>query len=160
MEERSDSKGQDHEEIAELRARAEAGDRNAGGRLGELLARNGDREGALRQWAHTYGDTASTTRRLAEVLAQRGELAAAVQVWRFSDDVWQNPAGFHTEYMATLDPEDRLEEDDPEDWAFMEREQLVNLLARWGDDAAIAELRALAEGGEWLAARKLRELGL
>lgn len=128
--------------------------------MGELLARLGDREGALRQWAHTYGDSSPTTKRLAELLAARGDLAAAVSVWKFSDRVWQNPAGFHAEYMATLDPEDRLEEDDPEDWAFMEREQLVNLLADWGDEASIAELRALAEAGEWLAVRRLTELGL
>jgi hypothetical protein len=112
----------DPDQIAELRARADAGDRDAGGRLGELLAGRGDLEGALRVWAQAYGDTSSTTRRLAELLAEQGDLAGAVRAWQFSDVVWQNPAGFRAEYLSTLSPEDYLQETthDPEDWGFME----------------------------------------
>jgi hypothetical protein len=62
------------EQIAELRARADAGDRNAAGRLGELLAGRGDLAGALRVWAQAYGGCSPTTRRLAELLAGRGDL--------------------------------------------------------------------------------------
>jgi hypothetical protein len=69
----------DPEQIAELQARADAGDRNAAGRLGELLAEQGDLEGAAR-------------------------------AWRFSDVVWQNPAGLHAEFLSALSPEDYLQE--------------------------------------------------
>ncbi|EKX64691.1 hypothetical protein Sipo8835_27920 [Streptomyces ipomoeae] len=132
MEDRSGSSGPDQDEIAELRARADAGDRNAAGRLGELLAKHGDREGALRVWARAHGDTSPTTRRLADLLAERGDLAGAVEVWTFSDAVRQNPAGFHAEYLNTLNACDRLDEDDPEDWAFIEGEELARLLAEGG----------------------------
>jgi hypothetical protein len=44
---------------------------------------------------------------------------------------------------------------DPEDWAFMQAEELVRLLARRGDVAAIAELRARAEAGDLAAAKWL-----
>jgi hypothetical protein len=99
---RSDSGMPDPDQIAELRPQAEAGDRNAAGRLGELLARRGDLEGAVR-------------------------------AWQFSDVVWQNPAGLHAESRSTLSPEERLEDDDPEDWAFMESQELARLLAERGD---------------------------
>jgi hypothetical protein len=147
----------DPDEIAGLRARADAGDRNAAGRLGELLAGRGDREGALRVWAQAYGDRRGTTRRIAELLAEQGDLDGAVQAWKFSDVVWQNPEGLHEEYLSTLSPEDYLQEttDDPEDWAFMEAEELLRLLARRGDVAAIAELRARAEAGDRAAANWL-----
>lgn len=130
---RSDSGIPDPDQIAELRPRAEAGDRNAAGRLGELLARRGDLEGALRVWAHAYGDDSPTTRRLGELLAERGDLEGAVRAWQFSDVVWQNPAGLHAEHLSTLSPEERLEDDEPEDWAFMESQQLATLLAERGD---------------------------
>ena len=143
----------------ELRARADAGDRNAAGRLAELLAKRGDREDALRLWARIYGDVSPTTRRLAELLAERGDVARAVEVWTFSDVMWQNPAGGHAEYLATLDASERLEcEDDPEDWAFMEAEELARLLAERGDEAAIAELRARADAGDPAAATRLAQL--
>jgi hypothetical protein len=60
----------DPDQIAELQARADAGDRNAAGRLGELLAGRGDPEGAVRVWAQAYGDASPTTRWLAELLAE------------------------------------------------------------------------------------------
>ncbi|MEU3252262.1 hypothetical protein [Streptomyces sp. NPDC006997] len=120
---------EDANQLAELRTRADAGDRDAAGRLGELLARRGDDEEALRVWARAYGDESPTTRRLAELLAERGDLAGAVDVWRCSDPVWQNPAGLHAEHLDTLDAEDRLDDDDPEDRAFTEGQQLARLLA-------------------------------
>ncbi len=121
----------DPDQIAELRARAEAGDRNAAGLLGELLAARGDPEGAVRVWAQAYGDASPTTRRLAELLAEQGDLEGAARAWRFSDAVWQNPDGLRAEYLSTLSPEDYRQQttDDPEDWAFMEAEQLASLLS-------------------------------
>jgi hypothetical protein len=135
MEDQSGGGRPDLDQIAELRARAEAGDRNAGGRLGELLARQGDRVGALRVWAQAYGDVSSTTRQLAELLTEQDNLEGAVQAWQFSDVVRQNPAGLHQEHLSTLSPEDYLEEtsDDPEDWAYLEAERLASLRADWGD---------------------------
>jgi hypothetical protein len=130
------------EQITQLRARADAGDRNAAGLLGELLAQGGDLEGAVRVWAAAYGDSSSTTKRLAELPAEEGDLEGAARTWRFSDDVWQNPLGLHAQYRATLTAEERLEEDDPEDWAFMESQRLTRLLAERGDEAAIAQMRA------------------
>jgi hypothetical protein len=157
VEHRSGSDTPDPDEIAQLQARADAGDGNAAGRLGELLAGRGDREGALRVWTRAYGDRPGATRRLAELLAEQGDLDSAVQAWKFSDVVWQNPEGLREEYLNTLSPEDYLQEttDDPEDWAFMQAEELVRLLAQRGDVAAIAELRARAEAGDPVAAKWL-----
>ncbi|MDQ1051010.1 hypothetical protein [Streptomyces sp. V4I2] len=159
MENRSGGSVPNQVPIAELRARADAGDRNAAGRLGQLLAKHGDAEGALRLWARTYGDDAPTTRRLAELLAERGDVAGAVKVWTFSDAVWQNPASLHAEYLDALDACERLEcEDDPEDWAFMEAEELAKVLAERGDAAAIAELQDRADAGDPAAAKRLAQL--
>jgi hypothetical protein len=44
----------DPDQIAELRPRADAGDRNPAGRLGELPARRGDLEGAVPARPHTH----------------------------------------------------------------------------------------------------------
>jgi hypothetical protein len=124
----------DPDQVAELRARADAGDRNAAGRLGELLARRGDLEGAVRVWAQAYGDDSPTTRRLGELLAERGDLEGAVRAWQFSDAVRHNPAGLHAEFLSTLSPEERLDwDDEPEDWAFTESEELARLLAERGE---------------------------
>ncbi|MFD0318942.1 hypothetical protein [Streptomyces flavalbus] len=71
-------------------------------------------------WARAYGDDSPTTRRLAEMLVERGDLAGAVDVWRSSDPVRQNPAGLHAEHLNALEPDDRLDDDDPGDWAFTE----------------------------------------
>jgi hypothetical protein len=135
MECRSASGTPDPDQIAELQARADAGDRHAAGRLGELLARRGDLQDAVRVWAQAYGGDSPTTRRLAELLAEHGDLEGAARAWRFSDVVWQNPAGLHAEFLSTLSPEDYLQETthDPEDWAFMEAEQLTRLLAERDD---------------------------
>src|SRR5689334_14441249 len=102
----------DPDQIAKLQARADADDRNAAGRLGELLARRGDLEGAVQVWAHAYGDDSPTTRRLGELLAERGDLEGAVRAWQFSDVVRRNPAGLHAEFLSTLSPEERLDWDD------------------------------------------------
>lgn len=126
----------------------------------ELLAEQGDREGALRAWAQAYADTAPTTKRLAEVLAENGDLDSAVSVWLFSDALWFNPLGHRQTYLDSLSVEDRLEAtcDDPEDWGYLESERLADLLAERGDSAAIAELRARAAAGDPPATRKLAEL--
>jgi len=130
VEHRSGSRTPDPDQLAHLQARAEAGDRDAAGRLGELLARRGDLEAALRVWAEAYGDAFPTTRRLAALLAERGDLPGAVRVWEFSDAVWQNPAGLHAEFLSSLSPGEFAEwDDDPEDWAFTEQETLARLLA-------------------------------
>jgi hypothetical protein len=148
----------DEAAIAELRARADAGDKGAAGRLGELLAGQGDQQGAVQVWARAYDDD-STTRRLAELLAEQGDLEGAVRAWRFSDAVWQNPAGVHAEFLDTLDDGERSEcEDDPSDWGFMQMEELARLLAQRGDGTAIAELRARADAGNPAAAEQLARL--
>jgi broad specificity phosphatase PhoE len=153
----------DPEEIAQLQARADAGDRNAAGRLGELLARQGDREGALRVWVAAYGASSATTRRIGELLAGRGDVDGAVQEWETSDAVYQNPAGLHQQFMSSLSPEEYLEwDDDPEDWAFTETEHLAVLLAERGDWASIGELRARARPSDPFAkqlAKLLAERG-
>jgi hypothetical protein len=103
VKDRLDSGLPDRDQIAELQARADAGDRNAAGRLGELLAEQGDLEGAVR-------------------------------AWQFSDVIWQNPAGLRAEFLSGLSPEERLERDDePEDWAFMESQEVARLLAERDD---------------------------
>lgn len=152
------------DEIAEWQARADAGDRDAAGRLGELLHRRGDLEGALRVWAQAYGRSSPATQRIAELLAERGELERAAQAWKSSDEVWQNPAGFHQEHLDGLSPEDFLEQtsDDPEDWAYTETQRLARMLAERGDEAAMDELRARALPGDPYAtelARVLAERG-
>jgi hypothetical protein len=150
----------DADQVAEWRARADVGDRNAAGRLGEMLARRGDLEGALRVWAQAYGDDSPTTRRLGELLAEQGDLQGAVSAWEFSDVVWQNPAGLQAEFLSSLSPEEYLEQttDDPEDWLFMETEKLARLLAERGDEAAVTELRARARPGDPYAKQLARLL--
>lgn len=163
MEHQSGSGTPDPGEIAELQARADAGDCNAAGRLGELLARQDDLPGALRVWVKAYGGSSSTTRRVGELLAGRGDLEGAVGAWQVSDAVYQNPEGFHSEHMSSLSPEEYLErDDDPEDWAFIESEHLARMLADRGDWASIAELRGMARPGDPAAkqlARLLAERG-
>lgn len=155
MKHRSSSDVPDPNHIAELRARADAGDQNAAGRSGELLAKSGDLEGALRVWAQAYGDSSPSTKRLAELMAEDGDLESAVSAWKCSDVVRQNPAGLHQEYLNSLDEDDRRDaDDDPEDWAFIEEEQLTRLLAQRGDEATIAKLRAQADAGGSVAARQ------
>src|SRR5205823_3879110 len=91
---------------------------------------------------------------------EEGDLKGAVSKWKVSDQVWQNPAGLRQEYLSTLDDEDRLQEEycDPEDWAFIEEQQLTFTMARRGDEAAIAKLRAQADAGFPEAANQLRWL--
>ena len=133
---------EDDESLERLRARAEAGEVNAAGLYGELLARAGDLEGALRVWADAYGRVSHTTRRLAELLAEDGDLRGAVQAWECSDVVWQNPIGLHAKRVAEMTEDERMEWwDDPEDWAYTEWQQLTRMLAERGDEAAAAEVR-------------------
>jgi len=149
----------DPDQVVELQARADAGDRNAPGRLGELLAGRGDLEDAVRVWAQAYGDGSPTTRRIAELLAERGDLEGAVRAWQFSDAVWQNPECSHAKFLSTLTPEDYREcDDEPEEWSFIEGEELARLLAERRDEEAIAELRAKAAAGDPAAAKQLAEL--
>jgi hypothetical protein len=150
----------DPDQIAKWQARAEAGDRNAAGRLGELLAERGDLEAAVRVWAQAYGDDEPTTRRLGELLAERGDLEGAVGAWRISGAVWENPASLHAEFLSGLSPDEFLLWDDPEDWCFtgIAEERLAGLLAERGDEAAIAELRARADAGDPAAVKRLAEL--
>ncbi len=160
MERRSANEVPPPDEIAQFRARAAAGDRNAAGRLGELLARQGDLRGALQVWAETYGSTSPTTRRLAELQAEDGDLEKAVSTWQVSDEVWQNPAGLRQEHLSTLSAEDRAQEEycDPEDWAFIEDQNLTFTLAQRGDKTALAKLQAQADAGFPEAAIQLRRL--
>jgi hypothetical protein len=150
----------DPEEIERLWVQADAGDRNAAGLLGELLAAGGDAEGALRVWVAAYGATSSTTKRLAELQVEDGDLQGAVSTWLASDEVRQNPAGLHQKHLSRLSLEDRLQEEqgDPEDWAYIEAQHLRFALAKRGDRSAIAELRALADAGSSEAALQLRWL--
>lgn len=129
VEHRPGSSTSDPDEIAGLQAQADAGDCDAAGRLGELLAWRGDREDALRVWVRAYGDRWSTTRQLAELWTERGDLDGAVRTWQFSDPVYCNPRGRHPEYLSTLPLEERLDGYDPEEWGFIEAEELARLLA-------------------------------
>lgn len=90
----------DPDQIAEWQARADAGDRNAAGRLRELLAGQGDLEGA-------------------------------VQAWKISGAVWEDPASLHAEFLSALSPDEFVMWNDPEDWCFtgIAEERLAGLLA-------------------------------
>jgi hypothetical protein len=138
----------DPQEIAELRARAATGDERAIGRLGELLAKSGDLEGALRVFSEGFGGSSvhATTKRLADLKAEEGDLRGAVSTWELSDVVWQNPEGVNRQaYLDELD--DLALDDDPSDWGYIQAMQLTVLLAERGDEEAIAQLRAGAANG-------------
>lgn len=101
-------------------------------RLAEVLAENGDLDGAVSAWrssdalrSNPLGGHEAYVRSLPE------------------EDRWE----------ATYD------EVGPEGWEFWEMEELARLLAERGDEAAIAELRARAAAGDWPARKKLEELG-
>jgi hypothetical protein len=139
-------------------------ERNEAGRRGELLAESGDLEGALRTWAEAYGEIAPTTKRLAELYAESGDLKRAVSTWTSSDALWGNPLGRHQMYRNSLSAEALLEDNDDdgtgdEGWGFMEAEALARLLFERGDEAAMAELRAMAAHGDYHARKVLGELG-
>jgi len=132
------------EQIAQLRARVDAGDRHAAGPLGELLARQGDLHNAIEVWADAYGDTSPRTKRLAELLVREGDLKRAVSAWEESHAVWNNPVSLYRQYLATLSDEVRREQeyDEPEEMAGTQTEVLAELLAQHGEQAVIAQLRA------------------
>jgi hypothetical protein len=79
MEHRSSGDVSRAEQITQLRARVDAGERDAAGPLGELLARRGDQQGAIQVWADAYGDGSPRTKRLAESLVQAGDLTPVIQ---------------------------------------------------------------------------------
>ena len=136
------------EQIEHLRARLRAGDREAAGPLGELLAGQGDRQGAIEVWGGAYGEAEPLTRRLAELLVREGDLERAVSAWLVSHSVWSNPAGRYRRYLATLSDEDRREHeyDEPEETAGTQTAVLVELLAGHGEEAVVAQLRAWNTG--------------
>ncbi|MEJ2855484.1 MULTISPECIES: hypothetical protein [unclassified Saccharothrix] len=139
-------------------------ERNEAGRRGELLAESGDLEGALRVWAEAYGEIEPTTKRLAELYAENGDLNHAVSTWMLSDALRGNPLGRHQQYRNSLSWEERLWDDDDdgtgdEGWEFQQAEVLARLLFERGDEAAMAELRAMAAHGDYHARAVLGELG-
>jgi hypothetical protein len=88
-------------------------------------------------------------------------MKGAVQAWEVGDAVRHNPAGLHHEYLSTLSPEEFAEQDDePEDWAFIEGERLTVMLARQGDKTVIARVRARAAADHPSMAKLLSELQL
>lgn len=132
------------EQIAQLRARVDAGERDAPGPLGELLAEQGDEQGAIQVWADAYGDRFPTTKRLAELLIQEGELHDAVRVWEASYPVWSNPISLYRQHLATLPDEERREResDEPEEMFGTWMAVLTELLTQQDEQAVIAQVRA------------------
>ena len=130
-------------QITHLQARIDAGDRDAAGPLGELLALRGDLQDAIHVWAAAYGDKSPTTKQLAELLAREGELERAVRAWELADPVWHNPISLHRQYLATLTEEAQLEYqyDEPEEMTGTQTAKLAELLTRQGEEAVIAQLR-------------------
>jgi hypothetical protein len=127
-----------------MRARVDAGDRDAAGPLGELLAGQGDLHGAIKVWADTYGDRSPRTKRLAELLVQEGDPEDAVRVWEDSDAVWNNPISLYREYLASLPEEERQEYlyDITEEVAGTWIAVLSELMAHQGEEAVLTQWRA------------------
>jgi hypothetical protein len=144
MEHRASGDTSSAEQITRLRARVAAGERDAAGPLGELLASRGDHQGAIQVWADAYGDRSPGRKRLAELLVREGDLERAVSVWDESAAVWSNPISLYRQYLATLSDEERQEHeyDEPEEMAGTQAAVLVELFAREGEEAVIAQLRA------------------
>jgi hypothetical protein len=80
---------------------------------------------------HRPGSSTPNPDEIAGVQAQAdaGDLDGAVRTWQFSDPVYCNPRGLHTEYLSTLPFEERLDGYDPEEWGFIQAEELARLLA-------------------------------
>jgi hypothetical protein len=131
-------------DITQLRARVDAGDRDAAGPLGELLAAQGDRPGAIQVWAAAYGDEAPWTKQLADLLVREGYPEDTVSVWEASAAVWSNPISLYRQHLATLSDEERREHeyDEPEEMAGTWTAVLTELLAHHSEEAVIAQLRA------------------
>jgi predicted component of type VI protein secretion system len=159
-----------------LRARADAGDRYAAQGLAELLVRRGDLDG-LRARADA-GDS-NAAERLAKLLAERGDLDGAVEILRARADVGDGHAAYRLAELlaehgdldgavrvavqcrrARADAGDRdatwvrLPDWFDEFFAFASS-PLADLLAERGD---LDGLRALADAGDWSAARGLAKL--
>jgi len=144
MEDRSSGEAPGAQRIARLRARVDAGERDAAGPLGELLAGGGDLHGAIQVWVDAYGDEDPRTKRLAELLVQEGEPRDAVRVWEHSDAVWNNPISLYRQHLASLPEEERreFEYDEPEEMTGTWMAVLAELLVRQGEAAVIAHVRA------------------
>lgn len=144
------------DQISELRARAAAGDRDAPGPLGELLAQQGDLLGALQVWSDAYGERASRSKRLAELLVQEGYPADAVSVWEQADPVWNNPISLYRQQLASY-PDDvryEFESDEPEEMAGTWMWVLELMLLQQGEAAVIARIRDWKSNpGGWAATR-------
>lgn len=131
------------DEIAQLRARVEAGDRDAPGPLGELLAGQGDLQGAIAVWDAAYGDEERLTKRLADLLVREGEVKDAVGVWEASYAVWTNPISLYRQGLAAMPADQRreFESDEPEEMAGTWTARLLELLVQQGEEAVVAHLR-------------------
>ncbi|MBR7829488.1 hypothetical protein KDK95_24495 [Actinospica sp. MGRD01-02] len=142
--------------LAELRARLAAGDRDAAGPLGELLARLGDLLGALEVWSDAYGERAPGSKRLAELLVREGYPADAVSVWEQADPVWNNPISLYRQQLASYAADVRyeFESDEPEEMSGTWMWVLESLLAQQGEAAVIARIRDWKSNpGGWAATR-------
>lgn len=156
MEDRSSGEVLSAQRIAQLRARVDAGERDAAGPLGELLAGCGDLHGAIRVWVDAYGDSEPRTKRLAELLVQEGEPQDAVRVWEHSGAVWNNRISLYRQSLASLPEEERreFEYDEPEEMTGTWMAVLAELLVQQGEAAVIAHVRARkTEAGGPAAAR-------
>jgi len=131
------------QKIAQTRARLEAGEHDAAGPLGELLARSGDRQGAIQVWGDAYGQESPSRKRLAELLAREGRLDLAVSVWEESLQVWHNPISLYSQHLARMSDEERTEAlwDEPEEMAGTLVARLGLLFDQQGEEAVIAQLR-------------------
>jgi len=140
-------------DLDELRARADAGDRNAAWRLADLLAERGDLDGVVQilQDQAEAGDEYAALR-LTGLLAERGDLDGL----RVLADIGEGAAA--SELARLLAERNDLEElralaDDvgyiPAAW------RLADLLAQRGD---LEELRVRTDAGDWYAGKQLVDL--
>jgi hypothetical protein len=128
-------------QLAELRARADAGNGNAASHLARLLAERGDLD------------------ELAELLAERGDLDQAEQIWRARADAGDIldttiAAGRLADLLAERGDLDELRAR-ADAGNGNAASHLARLLARRGD---LDELRARADAGDWTAAFHLARL--
>ncbi len=136
----------------ELRRRADAGDRWAAHHLADLLAKAGDRTGAIGV-LRTHVNTSNCAHRLAILLLEVGDRTDAIEVLRLHPD---SPECAHRLDELLADAGDREElrrraEAGNRHAAF----QLFGLLARAGDRE---ELRRHADAGDWAAVSHLAGL--
>ena len=144
MEHQSNSDAPGTERVTNLRARVDAGDRDAAGPVGEILRGGGDLLGAIQVWGDAYGDRSPRTKQLAELLVREGELERAARLWEDSDPVWNNPISLYRQYLASLPADERreFEYDEPEEMAGTQTAKLAELFVHQGEEAVLAQLRA------------------